>query len=284
MTTEVEDDAGVLTLREAADHLGVHYMTAYRYVRTGLLRASKSGSTWQVAVPDLTRFQHEDDARGVGRRTRSGYVERLVDRLAVGDEAGASALVDQSLAGGADVEEVYLELVVPALRVIGDRWEQGTLTVAAEHQASAIVLRLLGRVGTRFLPRGTKRGTVVVGAVPGDLHGLPCAIVADLLRLRRFDVIDLGGDVPAAGFVDACRDRDRLLVVAVCATVKRDRAVRDVVRALRAGAIDAPIVVGGASVGDVGHARALGGDAWGGSTGADVEEAVEALLREVAPA
>ena len=31
--------AGLLSLQEAADRLGVHYMTAYRYVRTGRLRA-----------------------------------------------------------------------------------------------------------------------------------------------------------------------------------------------------------------------------------------------------
>ena len=30
-----------LTLQEAADRLGVHYMTAYRYVRTGRLERFK---------------------------------------------------------------------------------------------------------------------------------------------------------------------------------------------------------------------------------------------------
>ena len=34
-----------LTLHEAADVLGVHYMTAYRYVRLGLLPAAKAGGT-----------------------------------------------------------------------------------------------------------------------------------------------------------------------------------------------------------------------------------------------
>ena len=34
-----------LTLPEVAEKLGVHYMTAYRYVRTGRLPAKRSGST-----------------------------------------------------------------------------------------------------------------------------------------------------------------------------------------------------------------------------------------------
>jgi len=32
-----------MTLQEVADHLGVHYMTAYRYVKLGLLYARSRG-------------------------------------------------------------------------------------------------------------------------------------------------------------------------------------------------------------------------------------------------
>ena len=38
----------VLTLHEAAEELGVHYMSAYRYVRLGLLDAAKRGGVWKV--------------------------------------------------------------------------------------------------------------------------------------------------------------------------------------------------------------------------------------------
>src|SRR6056297_2092647 len=37
-----------ISLQDAADELGVHYMTAYRYVRTGRLEAEKAGAVWQV--------------------------------------------------------------------------------------------------------------------------------------------------------------------------------------------------------------------------------------------
>ena len=37
----------VLTLHEAAEELGVHYMSAYRYVRLGLLDATKRGGVWK---------------------------------------------------------------------------------------------------------------------------------------------------------------------------------------------------------------------------------------------
>ena len=41
--------AADLTLNEAAELLGVHYMTAYRYVRLGFLQATKVGGCWRAA-------------------------------------------------------------------------------------------------------------------------------------------------------------------------------------------------------------------------------------------
>ncbi len=48
-----------LTLHEAAAELGVHYMTAYRYVRLGQLDAVKRSGTWRVSRAELDRFRAE---------------------------------------------------------------------------------------------------------------------------------------------------------------------------------------------------------------------------------
>lgn len=255
--------SSTMTLQEAAERLQVHYMTAYRYVRTGLLEATKQGATWRVAEADLVRFQERDAAPTPNRRrTRAGYAERIADRLAVGDEAGVAELIERTMASGADLDEVYLDLLVPALVTIGDRWEAGQVTVAAEHQASAIVLRLMGSLGPRFRPRGRRRGTIVIGSIAGDHHGLPTALLSDLLRVRRFDVIDLGADAPVEAFADACHDRDRLLAVGICATLPNDDAIAAAITHLRERGFDVPVLVGGAGVRDQEHARHLGADGW----------------------
>ena len=114
-----------------------------------------------------------------------------------GDEAGAWSVIENAMGAGMAIEEVYLDLLTPALRSVGDRWESGEITVADEHVASAVTLRLIGRLGPQFSRRGRKRGTVVVAAPAGETHSLPIALFADLLRGRGFRVLDLGGDVPA---------------------------------------------------------------------------------------
>ena len=49
---------GVTTvgLRQAAEQLGVHYMTAYRYVGLGQLPAEKVGGQWQIQLDDLRQL------------------------------------------------------------------------------------------------------------------------------------------------------------------------------------------------------------------------------------
>ena len=42
--------AGNFTLQQVAERLGVHYMTAYRYVRTGQLIATRRDGRWTVTA------------------------------------------------------------------------------------------------------------------------------------------------------------------------------------------------------------------------------------------
>lgn len=267
-----------ISLNEAAERLGVHYMTMYRYVRTGRLPAVRDGVQWTVDVRDVDRLRAPaaPPARRGSNRIRQEGPGKLVARMVAGDEAGAWGIVDAALAAGLEAGDVSIDLLVPALRSVGDGWSTGVLSVADEHRAAAVAQRLIGRLGPRFARRGRKRGTVVLGAPAGENHSLPCAIVADLLRGAGFEVIDMGANTPAESFVDSARHANRLTAVLIGATTPhRDAAIRSTVRALRAGGITAPVIVGGAGIVDADHARSLGADAWSGHDGRSVVAAVE---------
>ena len=147
------------TLQQAADKLGVHYMTVYRYVRTGKLPATRVGGAWRVDPDDLAkmkpaapRYSRSPDARAAATKAQ------LELRLLAGDEPGAWGVLEAALASDRSPSEVLLQLVAPALESIGDRWHLGELTVADEHRASAVAVRLISRIGARFARRGPKRG------------------------------------------------------------------------------------------------------------------------------
>ena len=253
-----------LTLAEVAKRLGVHYMTVYRYVRTGRLRAQREGTQWVVLESELSHFDVDRHAIALAPRDGStgDPVTRLADRLLDGDEHGAWTIAQESLAGGATPTNLYQVLFAPAMRTIGDRWARGEVTIADEHRASVVMARLIGRSGPLFRSRGTRIGTVVVGAPAGEMHGLATSLAADILRARRFDVVDLGADVPIDAFVQCVCDTNRLVAVAISVVTQGSQlSAGHLVDALRRADVRAPIYVGGAGV-DVASAFELGADHW----------------------
>jgi excisionase family DNA binding protein len=253
-----------LTLQEAADVLGVHYMTAYRYVRLGLLPAAKAGGTWRVSRADLDLFQAGGPTGPQvdgGSRRRAPWAERLEARLLAGDARGAWGVIEAALAAGAELEEIYLDVLAPAMGAIGDRWERGELDVSLEHRASGIAMRLIGRLGPRFVRRGRTRGAVVLGAPAGERHALPVALVADLLRQHGWEVSDLGADVPDDSLVHAVVNTPD--VVAVGVSVTSDDALasaKQAFTALRAATSGVALVVGGRAITSVEKGLELGAD------------------------
>jgi len=265
-----------MTLQEAADTLGVHYMTVYRYVRTGRLAAYKVVVAWRVDEDDLAGIKPGPKAVRQRNSPRRWAVDQMIARLVVGDEAGVWALVEAALASGADPEEIHLDLLAPAMSLIGDRWATGALSVAEEHRASVVAQRVVGRLGPLFARRGRRRGTVVIGTPPGELHSLPGAMVADELRAARFEVVDLGSNTPAESFAETARSAVRLVAVLIGATVPQDGAISEVIASAREAVPGVPVLVGGAAVADERSALALGADGW---SGLDARQAVTAVER-----
>ena len=267
-----------VSLSDAAQRLGVHYMTAYHYVRTGRLAAQREGAKWSVALSDLAALRRPVASPPRGVTSRDERVRRLRDRMTAGDEAGAWRVVEAAMTAGSAPSEIYLGLLAPALRSIGDGWENGEITVAAEHRASVVASRLVGRLGPRFRRRGRTRGAVVLGAAPGDAHVLPGAMLADLLRVGGFEPIDLGADVPARSFAEAAADADRLVAVVVGATLGgREDALCEVATAMHRALPESSLLFGGRAIDGDDHARALGAVGWSGHDAASAVARISAL-------
>jgi excisionase family DNA binding protein len=275
-----------LNLKQAAALLGVHYMTVYRYVRTGRLPATRVGTGWVVDAADLTAFatRPRNDNVSVGNRLGADEADpgtawrtRLSATLAIGDETAAWRVLEQALAAGHPPASCYLDLLVGAIDDISGRSERPDAPEAEEYLATATAARLVARLGARFRRPGRSRGTVVFGAPLGEHHTLAIAVVADLVRLEGFDCLELGADVPPQAFAGAAANAHRLVAVGVGATTESNlESVRATVRAVHAVDPAIPVVVGGQAANPATGPR-TGADAWA----ADGRQAVE-ILRELA--
>ncbi len=269
-----------ITLREAAEELGVHYMTAYRYVRLGRLEAQQVGGHWFVRRGDLARIGEAAEPGGRrGGPSWARYRERLLPRLLDGDEAGAWATIESAIAAGAAPERVYLDVLAPCLHEIGSLWHRGTIDVADEHRAAAVATRIVGRMGPRFAHRGRRRAGVVIGGAPGDPHALPVAILADVLRGARFRVVDLGANTPPSAFVKACSATDDIRAVGVSVSTNgaRDGAA-SAIAAVHTAKPGLMIMAGGPALRSRRAALALGAHDW-----ASDARGAAMLLDDIAP-
>jgi excisionase family DNA binding protein len=263
-----------LTLHEVAQRLGVHYMTVYRYVRLGQLPAVQEGRTWQVRVSDVDALlagREKAPARGSVR-----WNTRFVNRLMAGDEAGAWSVVEAALASGMTPQGAYTDIIIPAMTTIGAKWEAGEIDVATEHAASQVTTRIVGRLGPQMRSRGVRRGTVVLGSTQTELHALPLSLVADLLRAARFEVLDLGANLPPEHFAREVGDADNVVAVAIGVTTPgQEAAIGESIAAI-GEATGAPILLGGAGI-DEDEALALGADGYA-RTGSEAVSLVESFL------
>lgn len=271
----------ILTLREAADLLGVHYMTAYRYVRLGLLVARKNGRTWEVARSDLLLYQQgnvNESSRPLSRRS-APWFERYENRLLAGDQTGAWKVLEGSMISGFSPPEVYEKVLVPALRSIGARWASGEVGIEVEHQASRIVSRQIGQMAPHFTRRGRRLGTVIVAGPPGDQHGFGLAMIADVLRLAGYSVVELGPDTPIDSLERIITREQRLVgvCIGVASTDVLPEARAMIQAARRLLDRSTPLIVGGGAVTDRAQARQMGADEL-----AEISSVVEAIQRGVA--
>jgi len=279
-----------MSLTEASEKLDVHYMTAYKYVRTGRLHATKSRGQWWVTDEALEAFTSEqhvraskadiaktDTAKDTAKTSRTKpkvsrrrYAQNLRRRAVNGDDAGAWTVITEALASGATPAEIHIDVIGAAMTEIGERWSAGTLTISQEHQATAVVQRILGRMTPMFRHPGRRSVTVVLGLVSGDPHGLAAALMSDLLSGSLFHVVNLGANTPAAAFIETVGGIDGPVAVGLLATLDglEDKLV-EAVAAINEGHPTVPIYVGGRLASSVASMPGVAG------TSTSPEEALE---------
>ena len=190
----VADGRGPITLHEAADRLGVHYMTAYRYVRLGILPAQKSAA---LAGRSRRPGPAGGDARPPSRRRRGDGAGPTHAAMG-GPTAAAAAGAATSTAAGrssrrrwrpASSPRRLRRYPGPALHAIGDVWRWATSASSRSTSRAASPPPSIGRLGPRFRRRGRTARDHHRRDAAGERHGLGVAMLADILRGDGFAVL-----------------------------------------------------------------------------------------------
>jgi diguanylate cyclase (GGDEF)-like protein len=140
------------------------------------------------------------------------------DALRVADAAGAERVARQGLSEGLSVAGLYQRVIAPAMWRIGTLWEQGALSVADEHLATALTHQVMAGIYGPSLGHKLMPGRVLLAAVEGEQHALGLRMAADVIELAGYETIYLGADVPTADLLQVVTARAPDLV-ALAATM-----------------------------------------------------------------
>ncbi len=138
------------------------------------------------------------------------------------DEPGAQAVLDRLLTDFT-VESVLRDVLLPYLHELGERWEQGAVSVAQEHFATHV---LRGRLSGLARGWGNGRGPQAVLACPPDeLHDLALLVFGIALNRSGWRVRYLGANMPMGDTIQVTSELRPSLVVLAASATQRFAAV-----------------------------------------------------------
>ncbi|KUO49248.1 MAG: hypothetical protein APF76_02930 [Desulfitibacter sp. BRH_c19] len=134
--------------------------------------------------------------------------ERLSNAIAEGEVEEAVAIVKEGIEGGIPPLEIMEKGGTKGLKLVSDRFSEGTAylpeLILAGDSMTEILKLVLAALGDEA---GAERmGKIVIGQVKGDLHDIGKNVVSALLSVNGFEVYDLGVDVDPKAFVDKAQE------------------------------------------------------------------------------
>jgi len=174
--------------------------------------------------------------------------EDLFNAIIKGRRKDVAELVQADVDAGANVEEILMESMIPAMREIGDRFSRNEVYVpemliaARAMQAGLdIVDPLLSATGHKPLAK------VAIGTVKGDLHDIGKNLVAMMVKGAGYEVVDLGVDCDIAKYQEAVDNGAQVIMLSALLTTTMPY-MKEIVDHFKGSGSDVKILIGGAPV------------------------------------
>jgi len=202
------------------------------------------------------------------RRAVKEYDNELAERLA-----------KEAIKAQLDPVEVIEEGPGKALKEVGDMFGKGELflpELMAAAQAAETSIKLLNEEIMKRAQTRKSLGKFLIGTVAGDIHSIGKNIVATMLRVAGFEVIDLGVDVPTEVFIEKVKEvKPDVIGLSALLTTTMNEQKKIIEKLIENGLRDkVKVIVGGAPVSPE-WAEEIGADA----CSLDAQDAVEKTIK-----
>ena len=168
--------------------------------------------------------------------------------------------------------------LIPALDLVGDRFEKGQLFLPQLLNAAAAASEAFEVIKARIADKGTEtvsKGKIILATVKGDIHDIGKNIVKVILENYGYTVIDLGKDVDPSLIAETAVREDVKLVGLSALMTTTLGSMEDTIKALRESGHECKVMAGGAVLTED-YAKEMGADyyARNAKEGADIAKIV----------
>ncbi len=177
-----------------------------------------------------------------------GELENAVKTL---QEEAAVEAASKALAAGVDPVEAIEDGLAKGIREVGEKFARKEMFVVELIYAAEIMGGAIKVLEPELKKAASKRNVVaqvVIGTVEGDIHDIGKNLVRIMLEAGGFEVHDVGKDAANSLFVDKAKEVGAGIVGASSLMTTTVGMQKEVVDALRAAGVKAPVMVGGAAV------------------------------------
>jgi methanogenic corrinoid protein MtbC1 len=217
----VSDQAGLMTIQQVSRLLGVPTPTIRSWERRyGLPQASRTAAGHRRYSPEqvqalgrmrdaITRGHVSAEAANLAKTTtmRTQAAQPLIDALldaAQQLEPDQITTILDAASRQLGLDATMDDVLLPAMRQIGDKWQTGRCNVAHEHLTTETVRAWLAHTAAAN-PARDARQPVILTCGPNDHHTLGLDAIGALLRRRGWPCRHLGASVPADSLAAAIR-------------------------------------------------------------------------------
>ncbi|GAB4557160.1 MAG: methionine synthase [Anaerolineae bacterium] len=174
--------------------------------------------------------------------------ERIHWQIVHRKKDGIEALIDEAITRHTPVE-VLNEVLLPAMKEVGDRFGAGELILPFVLQSAEVMKRAVAHL-EQYLERveGSYKGRVVLATVYGDVHDIGKNLVKTILSNNGYEVYDLGKQVPVNVIIDKAVEVNATAIGLSALLVSTSKQMPLCVQELHRRGLRFPVLIGGAAI------------------------------------
>ncbi|MCR4962724.1 MAG: cobalamin-dependent protein [Firmicutes bacterium] len=191
-------------------------------------------------------------------------IKKLTEAIMDGDDEVSAEAAQEIVDAKADLKPV-IEKLTDTMRELGRQFEAMEIFLPEMILSADAMVAAMDIFGPVLAESGDiqKKGTVVLGTAPGDMHEIGKNIVVTVLTADGFDVVDLGKNVPAIDYVNKAVENEADVIGVSALMTTTMPGATEVINLLRDKDLYGKfkVIVGGAPT-NPNWAKDIGADGW----------------------